>query len=205
VSMETFTPLIPLRAKDSAIPCAIFNLTAKNTSDKPLEASFLATQQNAVGFTGEGEIEGRRFAGYGGNRNRVLKGEGTTLLHMTIDGKKDLAGYGDMALAAFADKVTATASWDSLDTLLKDMSEDGALMGADSAGPSPPGETLDGTLAVPFSLEPGHSRTVTFVLTWHFPNGRHGQGKWGGEGNMFANWWESAVDVARDLTNDSTN
>jgi len=199
VSMETFTPLIPLRARDSAIPCAIFNLTAKNTSDRMAEVSFLAAQQNAVGFAGEGNIEGRWFGGYGGNRNRVLKEEDATILHMTIEGKRDSAGYGDMALAAFGGEVAATASWDNLDMLLEDISEDGVLSGPKKAGPSPTGQTLDGALSAAFTIEPGQTRTVRFVLAWYFPNARHGRGEWGGRGNMYANWWDSAVSVARDV------
>ncbi len=201
VSMETFSPLIPFNARDSAIPCAIFNLTARNTSEKKVHVSFLATQQNAVGFAGEGKIEGRRFAGYGGNRNRVVKAAGETILHMTIERKKDSAGYGDMALAAFDDEATATASWDTLDALLKDISRDGQLSGREIAGLSPTGQTLDGALAAPFTLEPGRSRTVTLVLSWYFPNGRHGAGRWGGKGNMYANWWDGAVSVASDVHN----
>jgi len=199
VSTEAFTPFIPLDTRDSAIPCAIFNFTARNTSDKGVEVSFLATQQNAVGFTDDAKIDGRRFGGYGGNSNRVLKKRRATILHMTSNREKDSPVYGDMALAAFEDKVTATASWDSLEALLKDMSEDGVLSGGESAGPSPAGQTLDGALAVPFILKPGQSRSVTFVLTWYFPNGRHGRGKWGGEGNMYANWWDSALNVTRDI------
>ena len=70
VSMEAFNPLVPMNTKDSAIPCAVFNLTAENTYEKAVEISFIAAQQNAVGFTGKGKIEGRQSARYGGNRNR---------------------------------------------------------------------------------------------------------------------------------------
>jgi len=50
ISLETFSPLIPTDAKNSAIPCAVFNVTAQNTSDEPVEVSFLASQQNGVGY-----------------------------------------------------------------------------------------------------------------------------------------------------------
>ncbi len=199
VSMEAFNPLIPLNARDSAMPCAIFGLTAKNASRDAVEVSFIASQQNAVGFTGDAMIEGRRFAGYGSNRNRVLRENGAVLLHMTSDAKKDSPGCGDMALATFDDSAAGTASWTNLDALFRDISGDGVLTGAETAGPSPPGETLDGALATSFALEPGQSRTVTFVLSWYFPNGRHGHEKWGGTGNMYANWWENALGVAHDV------
>lgn len=199
VSMQAFTPLIPLREKDSAIPCAIFSLTARNKGERRVEVSFLAAQQNAVGFTGAGTIEERRHDAYGGNLNRVLRESGATILHMTMERRRDLLGYGDMALAAFADVVQATASCESLEGLLRDLAQDGGLNGEESAGPSPSGETLDGALAVPLSLRPGEARTVSFVLSWYFPNARHGRDAWGGKGNMYVNWWDSALDVARDV------
>ncbi len=199
VSMEAFTPLIPMEARDSAIPCAIFNLTARNPSDKNIEVSFLATQQNGVGFTDGGNIEGRLFDGYGGNINRIIRDEGATLLHMTSNRKKDSAVFGDMALAMFEKDVAATASWDTLQTLWTDLSEDGSLSGSESAGPSPAGQTLDGALSFPVVLEPGESRTITLVLAWYFPNATHGRDAWGGKGNMYANWCGSALDVTRDV------
>jgi len=206
VSMETFSLLIPMNVKDSAIPCAIFNLTAKNTSDEPVEVSFLASQQNAVGFDGRTKIDSRLFSGYGGNGNRILKEKDSTILHMTSNQQKDSPGYGDMALVAFGnDNVTATASWSGFDTLLRVFSEDGKLNGTEAAGPSPAGQTLDGAIAVPFTLQPGQTRTVRFALTWYFPNCWHGSKKfpphlldtkWYHQGNMYTNWWSDALDVA---------
>ena len=54
IEMEVFNPLIPLDVKCSSIPCGIFNLTAGNEGDSPVEVSFLATQQNAIGIAGDG-------------------------------------------------------------------------------------------------------------------------------------------------------
>ncbi len=199
VSMEAFTPLIPLNVRDSAIPCATFTLTARNPSEKRVEVSLLAAQQNAVGFDGLGTIEGRRYSGYGGNVNRVVREKGMTLLHLTSHREKDSPAYGDLALAALEEEVTARPAVETLETLLDDLSDDGRLSGAEEAGPSSSGETLDASLAVSFTLEPGESRSVHFVLAWYFPNGRHGTGKWGGEGNMYANWWPSATEVVREV------
>ncbi len=199
VSLEVFSPLIPLRARDSAIPCAIFNLTAKNTGKKPVEVSFLAAQQNAVGFTGKETISGRKSPAYGRNVNRLVKEGDATILHMTTTRPKTHSGYGDMALTALTAEASGVASWESLDELLADFAADGALSGGAQAGPSPAGETLDGALAVSFTLAPGQSHTASFVLAWHFPNARHGHRRWGGKGNMYANWWDSALAVAREV------
>jgi non-lysosomal glucosylceramidase len=200
VRLETFSPLVPLNLKDSAIPCAVHNLTAENPGRKPVEVAFLATQQNAVGFTGKEPIEGRSCSAYGGNANRVLRAKGLTILHMSSALPESAPGYGDMALGAFADDATATAQWENLHALASAFGADGRLSGPKAAEPSPAGQTVNGALSVAFELKPGERRTVPFVLTWYFPNARHGEGNWGGEGNMYTNWWPDALGVMRDLS-----
>ena len=37
-------------AKNSAIPCAIYNVTFENHGERPVDVSLLATQQNAAGL-----------------------------------------------------------------------------------------------------------------------------------------------------------
>lgn len=202
VSMEVFNPMIPMNEKASAIPCVIFNLTAKNLTDKTVECGFLATQQNAVGFTGTGKIEGRRYETYGKNRNGIIEQQGATVLYMFSDKSGDDPGYGDMALAALVENAEATASWERLDELKEYFSDDGKLKTCESAGPTDNGQTLDGALAVNFDLEPGESRTVPFILTWHFPNAVHGskEADWIHYGNMYANFWDDALGVTNYVT-----
>jgi len=199
IRMETFSPLVPLEVRSSAIPCAVFNLSIENPTDGPVEVSFLATQQNAVGFLGDKPIDGRAYPGYGGNRNQVLQDAQATLLHMTSEKPANTPGSGDMVLAALAEGATGSASWESLEDLAERFGREGGLSGPESAGPSPAGQTIDGALAVSVQLQPGQKRTVPFVLTWHFPNARHGSGGWGGGGNMYDNFWPNALAVAREL------
>jgi non-lysosomal glucosylceramidase len=198
IRLETFNPLVPLDVRSSAIPCAIFNLSVSNPTEGSVEVSFLAAQQNAVGYLADRPIQGRSYPGYGGNRNRVLRAGKATVLHLTSDQPKDAPGGGDMALVATIPHATASASWEDLDKLAEGFAA-GTLSGPDQAGPSLAGETIDGALAVSFRLEPGEKRTAAFVLTWHFPNVSHGAGAWGGAGNMYANWWPDALAVAREL------
>ncbi len=199
VSMETFSPLVPLDERNSAIPCAIYNLTAENPTQQTVAVAFLATQQNAVGFTGDGGINGRSHPAYDGNKTEALRDGATTFLHMTAEQPEDAPGYGDLVLAAMGEDATACAAWDDLETLHARFAAEGKLQGPEAAGPSPGGETVDGALSMGFELGPGEKRTVTFVLTWHFPNARHGHGAWGGYGNRYAAWWSDALAVAREL------
>ncbi len=201
VSLEVFSPMIPLVERDSAIPCAIFNLTAENTGPEPVEVSFLAAQQNAVGYIGEASARKMSHRGYGGNRNRVLAESGATILHMTVDSRSPSWGWGDMALAMLADAATSTAEWTRTEELLETWGATGTLDGSDQAGPSPSWKTVNGALAVSFILEPGNRRTVPVVLAWYFPNVIHGLPWWGwnGEGNRYTGWWPDALAVVREV------
>ncbi len=204
VSLEAFNPLAPLDVRSSAVPCAVFNLSAENRGGQAVEVGFLAAQQNAVGYQGDQPIDGRSYAGYGGNENRLVRDAEATLLHMTSTKPADAPGAGDMVLAAVGNTASACASWESLEALVADFTDRGTLSGPDEAGPSPTGETVDGALAVGFELKPGEKRTLPFVLTWHFPNARHGRGEWGGRGNMYANFWPSALAAAREMATRSS-
>jgi uncharacterized protein (DUF608 family) len=82
VVLEAMNPMIPLDTANSSIPCAMFRLTAKNPGSAPVEAAFSATLQNAVGNPGADGLQGVRFGGYGGNRNRVVRGAATTMIAM---------------------------------------------------------------------------------------------------------------------------
>ncbi len=198
IAMETFNPLVPLDARSSGIPCAIFSLTAANRTSAPVEVSFLASQQNVVGYLADKPIEGRRYSGFGGSENRVIRDGTATILHMTSAKPKDSPGYGDMALMAFAGEAGGAASWKSLENLAGEFAT-GKISGPGEAGPSAEGETLDGAIVVSFTLSPRETRAVTFALAWHFPNARHGDGGWHGTGNMYANWWPDALAVAQYL------
>ena len=188
VSMEVFSPLIPLNTKDSSIPCAIFNLTAENTGHEPVNVSFLATQQNPIGYRIGTPLNGRSGATYGGNTNRVLRDPNGVVVQLNSTRPKRDPLFGDLALATPDADAKATAQWESgFD--FADVAE---------AGPTPAGKTLDAAIAVPFVLKPGEKRTVTFVLAWHFSNTSF-KAETVHAGNMYANWWPDALHVARDV------
>ena len=189
VTMEVFSPLIPLNTKDSSIPCAIFNLTAENTGHELVSVSFFATQQNPIGFRDGTPLKGRTGATYGGNTNHVLRDADGVVVHLNSTLPTSDDRYGDLALATPAKDAKATAQWESG----FDFAE------VAEAGPTPAGETVDAALAVSFVLKPGEKRTVTFVLAWHFRNTGFKAEKVH-IGNMYENWWPDALSVARDVT-----
>ncbi|MBN2474202.1 MAG: twin-arginine translocation signal domain-containing protein [Pirellulales bacterium] len=82
VQLEAMNPMIPLDTANSSIPGGLFRLTAENPGDTAVDVSFCATLQNAVGSGGANGIQGVKFPGYGGNRNRVVCRNGQTTVAM---------------------------------------------------------------------------------------------------------------------------
>lgn len=169
VALEAFSPFVPLDAEASGIPAILFHLTAHNPGAARIEVSVAATLQNAVGWDGVAPIAENRCDLYGGNVNALIQTGDMTAIVMTGQPPPGAASYGSMALAALDPGATFRTHWDDLDALWSDL-RDGRLENGSEAGPSPAGRTWNGALAVPFTLEPGQARRITFLLAWYFPN-----------------------------------
>ena len=71
------------------------------------------------------------------------------------------------------------------------------------------GKKLNGALTSSMTLQPGESKEVIFVLSWYFPNRplSYKGSEWNKPlppnspaiGNMYANWYNSSLDVANQL------
>jgi uncharacterized protein (DUF608 family) len=196
LTMEAYNPLIPMDVKNSGIPCAIYNIKVSNPTSKTIEVSLLGAQQNAVGFTGYDTIAGpnnRSCRGYGENKNEIINGSDITSLKMTGNG-------GSMQLSVYEENASYASSWANNAALLKDFTDDGKLAGEKSASSPKKGTTIDGAIATDFSLKPGEEKTITFVLSWHFPSGTFGRAdipEWYfvKGGSMYENWWVNANEV----------
>jgi non-lysosomal glucosylceramidase len=175
VSLEAFSPFIPLNSKDSGLPAVIFNFTVTNPHEGAVRVSLLGAQQNLVGWDGRSYVEGVRNARYGGNVNTLTQLQGIAALDMSNPRlEADHASNGRLALAVLpqpGDEITSMTQWESPRQLWDHFSHySGRLPNQGSRGPSPEGQTWNGALAVKFEVAPKSSRTVTFVLAWHFPN-----------------------------------
>ncbi|TWT30462.1 hypothetical protein KOR34_50210 [Posidoniimonas corsicana] len=191
VQSEVFNPFIPMDLKNSAIPCVIYTVTARNLSAAPAQVDVLAAQKNALGYH-----EGQQTANYGGNHNEVMRREGATVLHMT---RRD-ADRSDMVLLTRGEGATGAAAWQSIERLHDAFDARGECDGPVTSGVSPAGQTVNGVLTAPIELAPGESKSVTFVLTWCFHSGMHGQKKpWRHRGQNYTNWWRNALEVAQHL------
>jgi non-lysosomal glucosylceramidase len=189
VTLEAFNPLVPLDVDASSIPAALFTFRLVNTDNHPLHGTLGATVQNAVGWDGITPIDGVHAPGYGGNTNRLLRGDGWTCVVLENAAVPDDApGAGQMVLAARGSSAAALTRWRHTDEFVAFLRSRALSSGAprlamaagiadpqrhapqSASGASPEGSTFNAGLGVPFLLEPGEARLIQVALTWYFPN-----------------------------------
>jgi uncharacterized protein (DUF608 family) len=78
VSLEAFSPFIPLNVEDSSLPATVMRFTVKNTSASPVEVEMAGWIENAV-------CMGSGRPGLGLRRNRVVREPGMTVVHSTAE------------------------------------------------------------------------------------------------------------------------
>lgn len=81
VSLEAFSPFIPLDADDSGLPATILRFTVKNVSDTTIEATLLGSLQNGACFYNRHGVAGIR-------RNHIYREQGLTVLSCTAEPAK---------------------------------------------------------------------------------------------------------------------
>ncbi|CAA6692123.1 MULTISPECIES: GH116 family glycosyl hydrolase [unclassified Lentimonas] len=201
VELEVFNPFIPMDLNACAIPCAIYTVTAKNTSSSKVVVDVLSAQKNALGYN-----EGKGGNSFGKNQNEFLKSGDTSIIHMTREGNDS----ADMVLMTDAAGATAATDWGTTNVLHRAVDIARKLQGPTKTDASLTGKSVNGALLAPLELAPGESKSVTFVLAWYFKPGKHGSGKnvalegegkslgkaWGGQGQNYTNWWPNAMSLA---------
>lgn len=181
ISLEAFTPFIPLNPEDSGIPCCILRYKVKNKSSNEVDVSITGSLANAVGFSGQNEWGKLKEDCFDGNVNEFRQDIDVAGLYMYSDRfKEGSIYYGSMGLVTAEEKVTVKPYWleggwcDGVQDFWDDFCEDG-LLSSDSVNESR-GNLLNtskikiGSLGIPFKLRPGCEKVCTFIITWCFPN-----------------------------------
>ena len=233
VRLEAFNPLIMGDADKSGIPVAVLRYEITNNTDKTIETSIVGMVPNYIGVDGWSGAPKGNFNDY--KETNGIKG-----LYMYSEGvDKEDTNWGTMALTTTANEdedVTYRTSWAKLGwnwtfrEFWDDFIADGKLtdhpertkeekvdntigfIGNELGDKSAKIKTPPATLAVKQVLQPGESKTVTFMLTWHFPNRRawdHGVHSVGGGneivGNYYTTLYDNAWDVAEKTAKDLPN
>jgi len=179
VSLEAYNPFIPSCPDESGFPAAILKYTLKNKRRKPVEATLAWSLFNPIGATGladQDRAAGPAESGYGRNVNRFIERGGLRGLEFASEKwAADHPRFGSLALTTPEKRVTVMKYWSREGWFAPKhefwdvFSATGRLPDHDY-GPSEDGQTTPGALGVRVTLKPGASKTVTFYITWYFPN-----------------------------------
>lgn len=159
VSLEAFTPLIPLDADASGLPVAVLRYRLTNAGRAAVNASVAFTLDSPVGTQGR--------------TNAPRRSDGLAELFMTNPfqpAADPMAGSFSLAVLDAGEGLSWQAGWPDArwwnGPLLfwDDFSIDGAL---ESGGPV---KNAVGSLCVKREIPAGEHRDYTFLLAWHFPN-----------------------------------
>ncbi|NQT84354.1 hypothetical protein HQ563_15120, partial [bacterium] len=131
---------------------------------------------------------GVSWEGYGGNANYPLFPGAISPVDACLVAMTKENSEANMGWAGSGENLTANAQWADRESFLDNFARTGSI-GTAAEGLSEKGETWNAALASTFEIAPGESKTVGFVLLWHFP-GRLGVG------NMYENWVERVTDTA---------
>lgn len=73
VTLEAYTPFIPLNPDDSGIPCAVLKYKVKNKTNRKVDVSVLGSLTNASGFNGYDEYGKLKEKLFDGNYNEYIE------------------------------------------------------------------------------------------------------------------------------------
>ncbi|MGA2267292.1 MAG: GH116 family glycosyl-hydrolase [Bryobacteraceae bacterium] len=172
VSLEAFTPIIPLDADESGLPIAVLRYTVTNSAKETAKVSIAFSLDNPVGVDLRGA---RNTAAASAGRTAEFRGsEAMQGLYMTnpalLPGDPLAGSFALSVLGAGDGKVTHLRGWPRAkwwaSPLLfwDDFSSDGQL------GPEASERNGVGSICLRREIAAGAKAEYTFLLAWHFPN-----------------------------------
>ena len=213
VTMETMTPLIPQDSKASSMPLAQFSFTVTNPSQTTaVDVRLMQSTQNFVGWDGKSDCTvpaSTKF--WGGNVNTPFSSTDCGGLFMTSNNVPGNAyNAGNLAISALksGDAVIGVIPGATDEESMFNKFEANAVEAPEKASPtaaSAPGLSWCGAAVQSVTVAPGGSETVTFVLSWYFPNRPSYSPRANLPatlGNNYNNWFTDAVDVCKQFSAD---
>ncbi|MEG0756755.1 MAG: GH116 family glycosyl-hydrolase, partial [Oscillospiraceae bacterium] len=179
VHLEAFTPMIPLDADNSGIPCGILSYSVTNTTGASLEFTLAGTLPNTACHPLEDATVWSNFNHpmMKTTRGTLYEEEGFASIHFTNDnGDKTALRYSDSTLSVLGSGTVAalpqwpdTGWWDAGQLFWDSLRDYGNFDGI-SQEMSCSETVKSGSLGLCDTLAPGETKTVTFLISWNVPN-----------------------------------
>ena len=191
LTCEQFSPIVANNYQETSYPIAIFEWTAHNPTDQPMTLSVMLTWENMTGwFTNslkspsvQMRDDGSPFYDYqprmgksAGNFNSLTGDEQRIGVVMGRDVADPAEGDGQWAIATLINpylwEVFYDTRWNPIgdgSDLWQSFAKDGSLHDRDDETPAKVGEQIGSAIAVRFTLKPGQTLKIPFVLSWDFP------------------------------------
>jgi non-lysosomal glucosylceramidase len=192
LTCEQFSPIWAENYQETSYPVAIFNWNVHNSTDKPITISIMLTWQNTVGWftnaikspTVKVRDDGSPVYEYQpkwgdstGNFNQWIQDNYRVgcLLNRIQPHAEIQEGEGQIAIATVTNptlEVFYLSRWhpQSDGTEVWDyFAGNGSLPDREDETPADPGEQIACAIAVRFTVNPGKTRQIPFVLAWDLP------------------------------------
>ena len=193
LTCEQFSPVWAGNYQESSYPIAIFEWTAHNPTDKPITISIMLTWQNIIGwFTNSLKTKEVRIRDDGspvydyqprlgnstGNFNQWIEEQyrvGCLLDRVRLDDNDVREEEGQWAIATLSNptlEIFHHTRWNPAgdgSDIWQTFSVDGSLPDRENETPADPGEQIGVAMAIRFTLRPGKTKKIPFILAWDFP------------------------------------
>ena len=196
---EQFSPIQAHNYQESSYPVAIFDWTIHNPTDKPITMSIMFSWQNTVGWhtnaikspsvkvrdDGSPEYEYQpRWGNSTGNLNQLIQDNfrmGFLCDRIRINDEPQEAD-GQWAIASIINptfEVFYHGKWNPKgdgSQLWDYFAMNGSLPDYQDETPAAPSEQIAVAMAIKFTIKPGKTKKIPFILAWDFPITEFAQG-----------------------------
>lgn len=172
VTMEAWSPFIPLNVKDSALPLAYFDFNIRSKAKRPADVTLIATIHNHAGY----DLKSLHRTA------RTVDGPGFRGFEMgCCEADPAHPSVGTVSIASLHEDSHYYLSWGHLHQFYERLLREHTLPDFDNTNPG--ANTIDKKTGLPavqpvcyssigrtVTLEPGQAFAHSFAVAWHFPN-----------------------------------
>ena len=207
ITLEAFTPFIPLDYENSSLPVAIFTYRIKNLTGKELEVFLAFSIMNPIGTDGTENLSSNSNICFGKNIN-IYKEDGEIKGLYLKSNKYDIESprYGNISLFTDSKDVSyktqweKTGWWNDYENFWREFKR-GEFEIVESKE-SEEGKTYWATLGVKEKIKGREEKEISFYLSWYFPNRINYWGLDEGVKNkILRNWYSKRFSDSIDVLN----